>query len=242
MRIETADRWYEVRTLDDGIVHIQEPHILPFYRCNIWFVRGRERSLLIDTGSGLVSLREQVACLAERPVLAVATHSHFDHIGSHHEFCERAVHPSEAQYLAEPDREAVLIEPYATTEMFNALPPGGFDRRAYAVLPAPATQLIEDGDTLDFGDRHFEVIHTPGHSPGSIALWEAVSGVLFSGATVYDGPLVTDAWHSSLDEYVRSMERLLALPVRTVHGGHFPSFGRARFRELIRAFLDRHRA
>ena len=190
MRLETADRWYEVRTLDDGIVHIQEPHILPFYRCNIWFVRGRLRSLLVDTGSGLVSLSEQVACLAERPVLAVATHSHFDHIGSHHEFGERAVHPSEARYLEQPDREAVLIEPYATTEMFSAFPPGGFDRRTYAVLPAPATRLIEDGDTLDFGDRQFEVIHTPEHSPGSIALWEPASGVLFSGDTVYDGPLV----------------------------------------------------
>ena len=48
MGIETADRWYEVRTLDDGIVHIQEPHILPFYRCNIRFVHGRQRSLLVD--------------------------------------------------------------------------------------------------------------------------------------------------------------------------------------------------
>ena len=157
MRIETADRWYLVRTLDDGIVHIQEPYLLPFYRCNIWFVHGQLRSLLVDTGSGLVNLCEQVACLGEGPVLAVATHSHFDHIGSHHEFGERAVHPSEARHLAEPGREAVLIEPYATTEMFSALPPGGFDRRTHAVLPAPATRLIEDGDTLDFGERHFEV-------------------------------------------------------------------------------------
>ena len=70
---------------------------------------------------------------------AVATHSQFDHIGSHHEFGERAVHPSEARYLAEPDREAVLIEPYATPETFSALPPGGFGGRTYAVLPAPAS-------------------------------------------------------------------------------------------------------
>ena len=52
MRIETADRWYEVRTLDDGIVHIQQSHILPFYRCNIWFVRGRQRSLLPGQAGG----------------------------------------------------------------------------------------------------------------------------------------------------------------------------------------------
>ena len=104
------------------------------------------------------------------------------------------------------------------------------------------TRLIDDGDTLDFGDRRFEATHTPGLPPGSIALWEEASGVLFSGGTVYDRPLVTDAWHSSTDDYVRSMERLLALPVRTVHGGHFSSFGREQFRELIRTFLDRHHA
>ena len=210
MRIETAENWYEVRTLDDGVTHIEEPHIVPFYRCNIWLVQGRERNLLVDSGSGLVSLGEQVAELAERRVLAVATHSHFDHIGSHHEFGERAAHPSEAPNLAEPDRKAILIEPYATTEMFSALPPGGYDQSKYEVLPAPATQLIEDGDILDLGDRHLEILHTPGHSPGSIALWEAVSGVLFSGDTVYDGPLVTDAWHSSIDDYVRSMDRASA--------------------------------
>ena len=89
MRIRTANRWYEVRTLDDGIVYIREPHILPFYRCNIWFVSGRLRSLLVDTGWGLVSLCEQVVCLGECPVHAVAIHSHFDYIGSHHGFAKR---------------------------------------------------------------------------------------------------------------------------------------------------------
>ena len=242
MRIETAENWYEARTLGDGVTHIHEPHILPFYRCNIWLVGGRSRDLLIDSGSGLVSLCEQVPALSGRPLLAVATHCHFDHIGSHHEFAERAIHPLEAPYLADPESKAILADPFATTEMFSALPPGGFEAASYEILPAPATRLIEDGDVVELGDRHFEVLHTPGHSPGSIALWEAASGVLFSGDTVYDGPLISDAWHSDLDDYVRSMERLLALPVRTVHGGHFPSFGAERHRALIRAFLQRHRA
>ena len=135
VRIEAAERRYEARVLQDGIVHVQEPHILPFHRSNIWFERGRQRSLLIDTGSGRVSLCEQVSILEERPVLAVATHSHFNHIGAHHEFGERAVHPSEAHHQAEPDREAVLIEPSATTAMFSARPPG----RSPATSRAPAT-------------------------------------------------------------------------------------------------------
>ena len=52
------------------------------------------------------------------------------------------------------------------------LPPGGYSSEAYRVTPAPATRLLAEGDTIDLGDRHFTVLHTPGHSPGSIALWE----------------------------------------------------------------------
>lgn len=238
MRISTPNAWYETRTLADGVTWIYEPHIKPFYRCNIWHLRGRNRDLLIDSGSGLVPLRRQVSLLSGRPILAVATHTHFDHIGSHHEFAERAVHPAEAALLAKPDRKATLADPFATLEMFEALPPGGWDEAAYAVTPAPATRLLEDGEVVDLGDRHFEVLHLPGHSPGSIALWEAASGILFSGDTLYDGPLVDDCAGADRTAYRQSMERLLELPVRVVHGGHFPSFGRDRLRALIRAWLE----
>ena len=45
---------------------------------------------------------------------------------------------------------------------------------------------------VDIGNRHFEVLHLPGHSPGSIGLWEEASGTLFSGDAVYDGPLLDE--------------------------------------------------
>ena len=75
---------------------------------------------------------------------------------------------------------------------------------------------------IDLGNRVLEVVHTPGHSPGGIALWEAASGTLFSGDIVYDGPLIEDTYHANAADYVRSMTRLLELPVRTVHGGALP--------------------
>ncbi|HLS67694.1 MAG TPA: MBL fold metallo-hydrolase [Kiloniellales bacterium] len=233
-----AETWYETRTLSDGVTWIHEPHIRPFYRCNIWHLRGRERDLLVDSGSGLVSLRARIALLSERPVLAVATHTHFDHIGNHHEFAERAVHRAEAELLARPDRRDTLLDPYATSEMFEAFPPDGWDQAAYAITPAPATRLLEEGAVIDLGNRQLEVLHLPGHSPGSIGLWEAATGILFSGDTIYDGPLVDDCRGADLTAYQRSMERLLELPVRVVHGGHFPSFGRQRLRALARAWLD----
>jgi glyoxylase-like metal-dependent hydrolase (beta-lactamase superfamily II) len=86
------------------------------------------------------------------------------------------------------------------------------------------------------------VIHTPGHSPGGIALWERRTGILLSGDIVYDGPLIDDTYHADLDDYEASLRRLEQLPVSVVHGGHFPSFGRVRLRQLIHEYLDgRHK-
>jgi glyoxylase-like metal-dependent hydrolase (beta-lactamase superfamily II) len=237
-----AEDWYRVRTQDHGITHIDEHHIDPFYRCNIWHVRGRDRDLLVDSGMGVVSLVGQVPWLREREVLAVASHAHFDHVGNHHEFAHRACHPAEAHILAEPRGDWNLADRFAIVDMFTALPPGGYEQANYQVLPSPATQLVEHGDVIDLGDRVFEVLHVPGHSPGSIALWEAKTGVLLSGDAVYDGPLVDDAYHSDLPVYLETMQRLAALPVTVVHGGHFGSFGRDRFKALIGDFVKSHPA
>lgn len=238
MEIMTAETWYRTAGAGDGITHIWEPYIKEFYRCNIWHVRGRDRDLLVDSGMGVVSLREQVAGLAERPLTAVASHTHFDHIGCHHEFAERAVHRDEAALLAAPGRRETLADPYVTDDIFTALPPGDYDSARYQVAPAPATRLLAEGDVIDLGDRHFTVIHTPGHSPGGIMLFEEASGVLISGDTVYDGPLIDDAYHSDVAVYIETMKRIHDLPVRIVHGGHFPSFDGARYRALIRRFLE----
>jgi glyoxylase-like metal-dependent hydrolase (beta-lactamase superfamily II) len=100
--------------------------------------------------------------------------------------------------------------------------------------------LLEDGDVIDLGDRHFTVMHTPGHSPGGIMLYEKSTQILFSGDTVYDGPLIVDAYHSDLPDFVDSMKRILDLSVRVVHGGHFPSFDGVRYRELIKNFLNQN--
>jgi glyoxylase-like metal-dependent hydrolase (beta-lactamase superfamily II) len=242
VEIERAEDWYASTDVGDGITRIEEPFIDVFYRCNIWFVRGRNSNLLLDSGLGALSLTARLPWLQAEPVIAVASHAHFDHIGSHHEFAQRACHRAEAQILAHPTRDSTLATRYARLEMFHALPPGGFDQVRYEVRPAPATRLLEEGDVIDLGNRHFEVLHVPGHSPGSIALWEAATGVLLAGDAVYDGPLVDDAYHSNPQDYLATMHRLRELPVRVVHGGHYPSFGRERFHTLIDDYLCGRRA
>jgi glyoxylase-like metal-dependent hydrolase (beta-lactamase superfamily II) len=85
----------------------------------------------------------------------------------------------------------------------------------------------------------FEILHLPGHSPGSMGLWEASSGTLFSGDAIYDGPLLDELPGSDIETYVRTMRRLAKLPARIVHAGHDPSFDGARLRELAQEYLDR---
>ncbi len=120
--------------------------------------------------------------------------------------------------------------------MFDRLPEG-WREADYRVKPAHVGRLLEHGDVIDLGNRHFEVVHTPGHSPGGIGLFEHATGIFLSGDIVYDGPLIDDAYHSEIGDYVATLERLSGLPVSVVHGGHFPSFGPTRFRQLIDEYL-----
>lgn len=242
--MRVAERWFEHRTVDDGVVLITEPNVDPFLRANLFLVRGRDRDLLVDSGLGLASLREGVAELFERPVVAVATHRHFDHTGGLHEFDEVVVHRDDADAVTNAEGFASLrIEDYPPEELsgyeappslLTALPRDGFDVASYAVTPVTPTRVVDEGDVVDMGDRRFEVLHLPGHTPGEIGLWEAETRTLFSGDCVYEsGVLLDDLPESDIPAYVRSMVRLRDLPVRIVHGGHDDSFGRERLLELI---------
>jgi glyoxylase-like metal-dependent hydrolase (beta-lactamase superfamily II) len=126
-----------------------------------------------------------------------------------------------------------------TEHTFHAYPDDRFDPDHYDITPAPPTMVLDGGEILDLGNRRFEVLHYPGHSPGSIALWESESGVLFSGDVVYDGELSDKLYHSDRGEYERSLERLREIPVQIVHGGHHASFGHQRFLEIIDSYLRR---
>lgn len=174
--LPVAERWFERAGVDDAITLLWEPHVVPLMRCNIWHVRGRDRDLVIDTGMGVTSLTEAAIDLFDRPITAVATHGHADHIGGHHEFADVVIHPLEAELLDDPELRS--LDPalawgqetlddhramgYEMAERYfvTALPPGvAFE--SFAQRPALVTRTIEEGDTIDVGDRHYEVLHLP---------------------------------------------------------------------------------
>jgi glyoxylase-like metal-dependent hydrolase (beta-lactamase superfamily II) len=253
---KVANQWFDRTSLRDGITHIWEPHVPALLRCNVWHVRGRDRDLVVDTGLGIASLREFARDILDRPATAVATHAHIDHIGGHHEFDHCLVHRSEMDGLCACSGDFTLagadFDPFEMASLrfppvpgyeikgpiVDAVPSSDFDLSAYRVRPAANVEPVEDGDIVDLGDRHFEVMHLPGHSPGSIGLFEKATGTLFSGDTLYDGPLIDALHHSNIPDYVRSLKRLLDTPVEIVHAGHDPSFGRDRLATLARQQLD----
>ncbi len=249
--LPVADPWFVTRAVADGITHITEPHVHPLLRCNVWHVRGRDRDLVVDTSLGLRPLRHLVEHELDHELLAVATHVHADHVGGMHEFDVRAIHAAEADRLATAGVVTLdttpygreVIQPYVDAGydvpdlLVDAVPAGGLESATMARRAAPATRLLTEGDVIDLGDRAFEVLHLPGHSPGSIGLWEEATGVLFSGDAVYDGPLLDELDGCDIPAYVATMRRLRALPVDVVHGGHEPSFGRDRLVELCDAYL-----
>ncbi len=245
MLLDIADQWYETLSFADQVTLIRETHVSPDLRCNIWHVRGRDRDLLIDTGMGLVSLRDKVSQLAGREILAVASHTHFDHIGCHHEFKHRLCHPLEAGILCAPTSENTVWAGYAREverqKLIEALPYAGFSPDEYRVLPAPPTRLIEEGDEIDLGNRLFTVFHMPGHSPGSVCLYESATATLFTGDVLYDGELLDRLYHSDRERYRETMARLKELPAETFHCGHYASFGRDRMIELADHYLHSHR-
>jgi glyoxylase-like metal-dependent hydrolase (beta-lactamase superfamily II) len=232
-----AADWYETIRFSDDVTLIHEPWIKPFFRCNMWHVRGRDRDLLFDSGLGHFSLRAHVPLVAQSDLVCVASHTHFDHIGSHHEFPGCCVHHAEVDGLRNPTPQSTLAEPYATDDMFMRQPEG-WDQSRYRVKAAFVARELSGGDVIDLGDRAFEVIHTPGHSPGGIGLYEKKTGIFLSGDIIYDGPLIDDAFHSHIANYVETMERLRDLNVVIVHGGHFPSFGPVRFRQIIDEYIE----
>lgn len=239
-----CEQWFSTQKIQEGLYLITEPHYYWWNRANLWLVKGQKFDLLIDTGLGVSSLRHYLASLLDKPLLAIATHVHFDHAGGIHEFDQRAIHAAEAEALRTGDAYEALCTPeqgWVLDEHFEQQPYPGFTVEQYTFHAAEPTQVLNEGDVLDLGDRAFEVLHLPGHSSGCIALYDAKSQELFSGDVIYDGDLLDELHYSHIPSYIQTYERLQKLPVENVYPGHYHGFNRSRYHRILQDYLDRRR-
>lgn len=237
--------WFETTRIRDDLYCITEPRYTWENRANLWLIKGREADLLIDTGLGVSSLKLYLAELLDKPLKVVASHVHFDHSGGCHEFDEVYIHENEHAALCTGDQDLILSAPrfgFVPDRDFDEIPYLGFSASDYEVQACPQAQAVQHGDVIDLGNRAFEVMHLPGHSSGSIGLYDTHSRQFFSGDVVYDGELLDALEDSVVDDYLTSMEKLLQLATDEVRPGHYHSFDRRRLQELLRGYIDTRRA
>ncbi|MEW2381968.1 MBL fold metallo-hydrolase [Micromonospora sp. NPDC047707] len=244
--LPVAPQWFRFTDVDERTTLIEEPYVRPLLRANVWHLRGRERDLLVDCGLGVTTLVPLLRERFDREPVLVLTHAHLDHMGSAYEFSQVWAHPLE---LVDDPAPGSLHGPVLAAQLgldevlppalLTARPHGDYDLETYRVRPATRTRSLADGDLLDLGDHALTVLHLPGHSPGSIALFDESDGTLFSGDVVYDDVLLDSLPGSDTEHYARSLRRLRNLPVRLTHPGHGHSFDRHRLHHLIDNHLHR---
>jgi glyoxylase-like metal-dependent hydrolase (beta-lactamase superfamily II) len=236
--------WFEVAEMEAGVYLLSEPgHV------NSWLIEGSTGAVLFDTGLGVANIRKVAEEITPHKLLVVNSHYHFDHTGGNRFFDEFAIHriggdlvskPSPPElaegYMAYTKRLLEAWGPYRkaddlyfhllTAERMVRQLPEDFDPSRYAVVPSIPTRLLEEGDVLDLGGRKLQVIHTPGHSPDCICLYDEANGLLFGGDTINTGPIYAHLQDSDLGTFARSTARLaqMADGYRRVFVCHFLRF------------------
>jgi glyoxylase-like metal-dependent hydrolase (beta-lactamase superfamily II) len=187
--------------------------VLGDYQTNCYVVRKDDAAtdcVVIDTG---LDGRDMVTFLAKQqlePAAVILTHGHVDHIVGLSDL--RQEFPEFKVYIHKLDA-GLLSDPQANLSSFSGM----------AFTTVPADVLLDDGDVIKEAGLTFEVIHTPGHTPGGICLYAEADGVLFAGDTLFaDGVGRTDFPGGSSTQLLESIRtRLLTLPDDTaVYPGH----------------------
>ncbi len=175
---------------------------------SVYLVNGK---VLIDAGINsnlIIKQLERYIKLTDLKII-ILTHCHYDHVAAAAEISKK----SGAEIgIHKADLEGVNDEYLSVSVLFGESAP--------AVKP---TIIYEEGDKIDIGNgEYLEVIHTPGHSRGSICLYEPVSKSLFSGDTVFPGGGFgrMDFEGSEPDKMLGSVQKLTKLNVKTLYSGH----------------------
>jgi glyoxylase-like metal-dependent hydrolase (beta-lactamase superfamily II) len=211
--------WYEITNPSPGVFAILEP--LQIERVLSYLIVGNERALLIDTGTGAVSMKDAVSTLTDLPALLINSHSHWDHVGNNDEFSEITIHRAEAHELAHAYSRADIDRFFGEGNLLGPLPDG---RRidSISIDASVPTMLLDGGESFDLGGRPITKKHTPGHAPGLLSFLDEASGILFSTDTAYLGYLYAYSEDTDLPTYIRSMDLLasLAPSIDVVHPSH----------------------
>jgi len=171
---------------------------------------------LIDAGTGMnfETVKQKLGKFNLKPndiELLINTHCHYDHVGGDMDFirsadCDVFIHELEANLLREGDGVITCAD------MFGK-----------KLEPISVARELQEGNKIELGELTLKVLHTPGHTAGSICLYEPEQRLLFSGDTIFsDGVGRTDLPTGDAAALSNSIEGLLKLNVQNIYPGHGP--------------------
>jgi hydroxyacylglutathione hydrolase len=166
---------------------------------------------VIDSGTGfnftrLYQLLKMLKIDLKDIKHVVNTHGHFDHVGGNGYFIEAdiAIHDADAAIVEKGDANLSYAD--------------FFDGR---LKPREVRTRLKEGDVVSAGGMELEVIHTPGHTPGSICLYDRKSGTLFTGDTVFSDGIGRTDMPGGNDEHLQaSLDRISSLHAKRLLPGH----------------------
>ncbi len=185
LKYSSSKEWFEIIKYKDYLYVIRErldeidPRFYTTYT-NLYLLIGAHSALLIDTGCGLFPLKSIIEDLIlDKILLVINTHSHFDHVCGNHEFDNIMIHRRERRLISKPRDIAFLRD--SPKEIIKR-----YENSGFIIPPTKEIQPVTDNQVLELGGLSVKIIHTPGHSPGSISLLTD-KNELFTGDTAHYG-------------------------------------------------------
>jgi hydroxyacylglutathione hydrolase len=199
-----VDEYFAVEDLGDGTFAIGEPR---YYQQNYsYLIVGQTRAILFDSGSGTRDISGVVANLTKLPITVIVSHLHYDHLGGVGPFGHVAM-------IDMPETRADMAGALFQPSRYEYM--GFYDGR---VAPSfRVSEWLAPGAVIDLGGRALQVLSTPGHTPSSVALFDATNRRLFIGDFIYPTTLYAFLPGASLSAYQATAKMLLRmLPADTV--------------------------
>lgn len=212
------DPYSHVEQLDKRLYCLKKVESISRY-----LILGEKKALLFDTGYGYTDLTEQIKELTSLPLVVVNSHGDPDHALGSYQFPQVYLHYGDFDYLMNLDRDSQQKK--GTIEYRLKKLPGlaqvmNVEEYVKPHLLHTEFLFLEDGMTFDLGGISARIVHIPGHTPGSVALFCPEYGWLFTGDSVdyynifYQGGL---GHHMPFKQYLRSLHKLEELSPQITH-------------------------
>lgn len=209
--------WFTVRQIYPCIFSLAEFH--HFEKVVSYLLVGKHEAALFDTGMGYANIRAVVNKITPLPITVFLTHAHWDHIGGMNSFKNISIlnNPFECKQIKKGFHSSEISELCQHSLFDKPFLPKKFD-----VLGIKNFETFDNGQTLRFDSFDINIIHTPGHTPGSTCFLINNLGILISGDNLYSGPIYLQLTESNFLSYAQSIKHLMRIKssIKFILPGH----------------------